>query len=229
MLEVNKIYNMDCIEGMKLMYNFETQLAFADPPYNVGKDYGNGFNDLKYKPSYLEWCKEWFKELKRVAGTILITPGIINYLDWIIYIERPREIYCQYKPNPTTHDTFGGFIRWEPILVYGDRPRHQPSGNGCIIPVTNQRHIDNFPNPKQVKLLEKLIKDFSEPGDLVLDPFMGSGTTAVAAKKLGRNFIGFEINPEWIRLAEKRLIHTHPLKKLRDIYGDVKNATPSNH
>jgi DNA modification methylase len=223
MLELNKIYNMNCLEGMKLMRVFEAQLAFADPPYNVGKDYGNGFNDLKYKPSYLEWCKEWFKELRRVASLVLVTPGTANYLDWIIYVERPKGIYCHYKPNACSPSPLRGFARWEPILVYGSLPKRESSGDGCNIPISYQMAVGkDHPVPKQLRLLEKIIKEFSEPDDLVLDPFMGSGTTAVAAKKLRRNFIGFEINAEWVALAERRLAHTRPIGDLRTVYGDVK-------
>ena len=61
------------------------------------------------------------------------------------------------------------------------------------------------PTQKPVKLFEYLIKTYSNENNIILDPFMGSGTTAVACKQLQRNFIGFEINPEYCKIAEKRL------------------------
>lgn len=209
-MELNKIYNMDCLEGMKQMRTGEVHLAFADPPYNVGKDYGNGYNDEQDKIKYLKWCKEWFNELERVSDLVLITPGVVNYLDWIIKIKRPKGIYCHYKSNTRGPSPFRGFARWEPILVYGKlSKRHQPSGDGCNISITYQRDIGKLhPAPKSEKLLIHLIKEFSNEGNIVLDPFIGSGTTAIAAKKLGRNFIGFETNPEYVELANRRLIKT---------------------
>ncbi len=64
---------------------------------------------------------------------------------------------------------------------------------------------NNHPTVKPVKLMSHLITLGSREGDLVLDPFMGSGTTAVACKQLGRNFIGFELNPEYVKMANERI------------------------
>lgn len=61
------------------------------------------------------------------------------------------------------------------------------------------------PTQKPVEVIEKLITDSTKEGDLVLDCFMGSGTTAVAAKKLNRNFIGYEIQEKYIEIAKRRL------------------------
>lgn len=61
------------------------------------------------------------------------------------------------------------------------------------------------PLPKPVALMEWLVTRLSRPGELVLDSFLGSGTTAVAAKKLGRHFLGFEISPEYCRIARERI------------------------
>ena len=66
---------------------------------------------------------------------------------------------------------------------------------------SNQGHSATFP----VELPEWFIKLFTQPGDVVLDPFLGSGTTAVAAKQLDRRCIGIEVNPEYVQLAQERL------------------------
>jgi len=62
------------------------------------------------------------------------------------------------------------------------------------------------PTQKPIKIIREIIKDNSDnPNNIILDCFMGSGTTAIACKQLGRKFIGFEINPEYVKIAEKRL------------------------
>lgn len=78
--------------------------------------------------------------------------------------------------------------------------------NGII----DYKHIGFFdatlhPTQKPINLMKYLIKKCSDEGNIILDPFMGSGTTAVACKQLNRNFIGFEISPEYCKIAEKRL------------------------
>ncbi len=87
------------------------------------------------------------------------------------------------------------------------------------------RHVTSHPTEKPEKLLERIIQLGSKLGDMVLDPFMGSGTTGVVAKKLGRNFIGVEIKEEYFCMAEKRIsaaskkitlfdkLHSHSKKK----------------
>lgn len=71
------------------------------------------------------------------------------------------------------------------------------------------------PTQKPVEVIEKLIDDSTQEGDLVLDCFMGSGTTAVAAKRLNRNFIGFEIQEKYVAIAEQRLKQVHKQTELQ--------------
>ena len=66
----------------------------------------------------------------------------------------------------------------------------------------------NHPTQKPLKVIKFLVIKCSKPGDIILDPFLGSGTTAVACKELGRHFIGIEINPEYCKIAERRLAQT---------------------
>ena len=65
--------------------------------------------------------------------------------------------------------------------------------------------FNEHPSQKPIKLMQQLIEDFSEPGDIILDPFAGSGTTLEAAKKLNRHYIGIEINPDYVKIANERL------------------------
>ena len=71
----------------------------------------------------------------------------------------------------------------------------------------NKQDKEKFKHPtiKPLRFIENLIINSSKEGDLVFDPFVGSGTTAVAAKNLGRHYLGFEINPKWAKIAKDRL------------------------
>ena len=74
-MEINRIYNVDCLEGIKQLKNKSVDLIVTDPPYNIGKDFEN--DDLPQK-EYLNWCEKWIKECVRIlkiGGAIYLTLG----------------------------------------------------------------------------------------------------------------------------------------------------------
>lgn len=102
------------------------------------------------------------------------------------------------------------------IIKNGKRWFPNPKGRLCgeVWHITSERHKNkvngkviqmSHATPKPLEMIERIIKASSNEGDLVLDCFMGIGTTAVACKKLNRNFIGCEINPEYVKIANERL------------------------
>ena len=124
----------------------------------------------------------------------------------------------------------GIWVKTDPMpQVTGDRPgqgfeaitiAHRPgrkrwNGGGrpatWICGTSKGAERPNHPCPKPVPLMEQLIADFTEPDELVLDPFAGSGTTGYAAKRLGRRFVGFERDPEFFAEASARLARSAPL------------------
>lgn len=96
---------------------------------------------------------------------------------------------------------------WEPILFYGKPPK--PLKHDAWTQLVSFRERENgagdHPCPKTLAFWKKLMKDTSDDGDLILDPFMGSGTTLRAAKDLGRRAIGIEINEAYAEIAANRL------------------------
>jgi DNA modification methylase len=89
-----------------------------------------------------------------------------------------------------------------------------------VVPFWSMPEDTPHPTQKPEKLVERIILASSNPGDMVFDPFIGSGTTAVVAKRLGRNFTGFELNAEYVRLALKRLdlLKNAPVKAKKEKY-----------
>ena len=110
----------------------------------------------------------------------------------------PDNSHKQHESYWTTHDLKAAEIRRQKILEKGRNKR-------CVWTIGTVRfagnHFANYPP----RLIETPIKAGCPKGGIVLDPFMGSGTTAVVARKLGRNFIGIELNPDYVKLARKRL------------------------
>ena len=206
-MELNKIHNMDAIEGLKQLHDNSIDLVLTDPPYNVNLDYDE-YQDGMSSEEYYNWCKKWFKELDRITKKIiLITPGCGNDYKYWTKIRLPDHVIIWHKSNGCSHTRFGGFNVYEPILYYKQTEKviHKIKRDVINQPISQQRDIGNHPCPKPLKLFRKLISDYSNEGDIVLDPFAGVGTTGVVAKKLKRNFVMVEIEEEYCLYAEKRL------------------------
>jgi len=178
-----KLYLGDAVEVMQRFPDGYAGLVFADPPYKE------------------EWPAGWVDEARRLAKrTLLITPGVGN----VGRLPAPDWILAWIKKNACSR-TQCGFNCWEPIYVYG-WPKHP---NVCDIyefSVGREYEGANHPHPKPRALLAALISDFSEPGDIVIDPFVGSGTTSQAAYRLGRESIGIDLKEEYLDMAKNRLL-----------------------
>lgn len=224
-MELNKIYNMDCLEGLKQLEDNSVQFIFEDPPYNlIGLDV---FMDSRI---YISLAKQRAKEYMRILkfdGSIIICGrppvicDVVLYMqeagfiltDWVTWW-KVDSITAKKDGYSTNYEVFAVFRR-SPFTKFNHIPVPSKSGNyhaevnigsvwgHCKIS-SNHKEGTKHPTQKPIKFLERFVNTFSDKGDLVLDPFMGSGTTAVACAKLSRDFVGFEINPEYIEMAEKR-------------------------
>ena len=151
--------------------------------------------------------------------------------DWIWDKVRPSGFqiakYCPMKRHEIVSVFSKGTIRWNPIKTKRDKvikgiAKSKPDGSNPLkycdgvkreyndknpqsILVFNKGNKYIHPTQKPVALCEYLIKTYTNEGETVLDNCMGSGTTAVVALKHNRNYIGIELNPEYIKIAEKRI------------------------
>jgi site-specific DNA-methyltransferase (adenine-specific) len=204
---LNRIFNIDLMETMSTIQDNSIDFVFSDPPYNKKKDYGVYEDNLPEK-DYWEWVKSFIEEYRRISnnnfGVFIATNLIKKYWDLIpdakLIVVRKRAMgvrfrsyYQQYfgflvtaKPNEIIYDL------WEDIRLPGE---------GYFF------KEERFPNPglTSLKLTKKILTYFTKEGDVVYDGFMGTGTTAVACRHLNRNFIGNEINPRYITIANERL------------------------
>ncbi len=190
------IYNSDCCLILPLIPDKSIDLVLTDPPYNVGLDYSDGDKRL----DYLQWCRDWFLKSPR---PLFFTPGMVNLAMWFD-IAKPNWVMAWMKPNQCSPSALGGFNIWEPVLVYGKIQKHIGQDGFVLSISTNQADIGDHPCPKDQFSWTKLISIISDLGQVILDPFLGSGTTAYCAKKLGRKCIGIEIEEKYCRIAALR-------------------------
>lgn len=206
---LNKIYNEDCLITMKGMDDDSIDCIITDPPYNA-KDIGP--NKRVYslgqmqlpEEEYKEFCRKWFVEAARISKRIIFTPGISN----ICFYPQPYWVICWHKPAAVSFNRMGGFNAWEPIFVYGKMPKGKKIGQDYYLCNTLNfaKGIEaDHPCPKPLKFMQWIVHNFSNEGELIYDPFMGSGTTAIAALKYKRNYLGSEINPAYCEMIEKRI------------------------
>lgn len=202
-MEINKIYNEDCLEGMKRIPDKSVDLIITDPPYGKKADKGtNGFGSAKNRRYVGEWDnaipeKIVFDEMFRVAKNVIIFGA--NYFAHLL---PPSNcwIFWDKKGNVNFQNPFAD---GELIYTTFNKPvkkivfRQQ----GFINDSEDTRY---HPTQKPTELLEILIEEFSKEGDTILDPFIGSGTTARACINTNRNYIGFELDEHYYNVAIQR-------------------------
>jgi len=234
-LPINQIICGDALLQLKNLPDNSVDLICTDPPYNLGKDYGNNI-DLKEWEEYKIFTMSWLLEAKRVLkdnGTIYVFMGVRFIPHLYLMLEELKFLFNGWI---TWHYTQGmgrkkGFSpRHEDILYftkskdfvfnldsvripqkyYRERNNMQGANPGDVWSFSHVHYSNpertNHPTQKPEALMKRIIEASSNEGDLILDPFVGSGTTCVVANKLNRKYLGFELNPEYVEIGKKRLL-----------------------
>ena len=201
------IYHGDCRE---LLPTLDFDALIADPPYGVGlagkstrwtAKSGIGYTKFDDTPEEVE--REVIPTLMAAVqrGRAVITPGL--RMMWAY--PRPDAIGAIFYPSGAGPGRWG-FTCWQPILYYGKDP-YLAKGLGSrpdSFSSTEAAEVNGHPVPKPLGAMRWLVNKGSLPGELVLDPYMGSGTTLRAAKDLGRRAIGIEIEERYCEIAARR-------------------------
>lgn len=210
---VNKIINGDCLEVMKGIPDKSIDLLLTDPPYgiNVGKDFKGRANTQfgqAAAPSKdygdIFWdetipSKEVFNEIFRVSKNQVIFGG--NYFTEYL---KPSSCWIVWDKNNVGNDYADCELAWTSFKTA--LRKFKWTWNGMIQEnMGNAKEIRQHPTQKPVPLMEWILQKYSKETDIILDPFLGSGTTTRACMNLKRNFIGIEISPEYCKIAEQRL------------------------
>ena len=228
MLNTNEVYNMDCMEGLKLLDDNSIDLVVIDPPYllNLNKTknttscnrYANDL--LKLKDGFdLKVLDILIQKMKKINIYIYCSKRQVkDILNYFSDKNCNHEILTWHKqnPSPLTNNNYLPdteyilFFREKGVKLYGNyhtKRKYYISG-------TNQVDKKKYKHPtiKPLQLIEYHIENSSREGDVVLDCFCGSGTTLVGAINKNRKFIGFEIDKEYYEIARKRVEEAIALK-----------------
>jgi site-specific DNA-methyltransferase (adenine-specific) len=231
----NRLLCGDATKEMAKLPSASVDLLIADPPYNLGKDYGNN-RDLKEWEDYISFTKAWLTEgvrLLKPSGSLYVFMGV-RFISRLFAILED-ELKLRFNGWITWHYTQGmgrtnGFSpRHEDILFFTKSSRFVFNLDAVRVPQKYYRERNNMtganpgdvwqfshvhycsaeredhPTQKPEGLIERIIQASSMPGDLVLDPFVGSGTTCRVAAILERQWIGIDINPDYVEITRKRL------------------------
>ncbi len=278
-MDLDRIHNVDCVKGLAGLPEGSVDLAFADPPFNIGYDY-DVYDDKRATDDYLAWSRTWIEGISRVLkpnGTFWLAIGDeyaaefkvlctrelgLHCRSWVIWFYT-FGVHCKHKftrshahlfhfvkdAKKFTFNSLDVRVPSARELVYGDKradpdgrvpddtwmmaptlPAEDATKDGFIL--RPQDIPDRFPPDSDTwyysrvagtfaerrgwhgcqmpeQLLGRIVRACSNPGDLVVDPFGGSGTTLAVAKKLDRRYIGFELSTEYANKINERLASIH--------------------
>lgn len=197
----------DCLDMMRWMPDGSADFAFVDPPYNVGKDYGE-YKDDRSDEDYFAWCRQWIAELKRITnGNLAIYPPKIHLLRFWNMVPECHQVICGWSPEGAIR---GNFVHQYIPLLVPSKPLRRTKDHWWNVQVPGLGYFyreEQFDHPGQTSMdiTNRIIQSFTEPGDTILDCFAGVGTTGVAAIKAGRKFVGVELNPPYFAIAQRRI------------------------
>jgi len=231
-MKMNTIYNEDCLDTMAKMPDNFVDLVVTSPPYEDfnGSGYGGQTKDILFMKLYSEFFDKFMKEVFRVLKpngqfylnlknkTLkkkLLTPHWIEFTESFRLFSFKSYIIWKYsgsfdsstKRFHNDYEIIYHLAKGDDIIINTDFIENDPLTSIWYIP----HHIKNRVHPVQMpdKVAEKMILHSSNEGDIILDIFSGSGTTAKMAKENNRNFIGSEISKEYCEIAKKRLGGNH--------------------
>jgi site-specific DNA-methyltransferase (adenine-specific) len=243
---VDQVFCEDALTGLARIPDGSIDLILTDPPYNLGKDYGNA-SDQQSVEAYLAWTEQWIdKALPKLKanGSLYIfltwrfAPEIfvmlkkrMTMMNEIIWDRRVPSMGGSTRSFSSVHDTIGFFVNRKDYyfdldavrIPYDEQTKKARSRSIFVgakwlevgynpkdlwsVSRLHREHPEraDHPTQKPLEIIERMLKASCPPGGVVLDPFMGSGTTALAARRLGRRFTGFELNQAYCDIIEERL------------------------
>jgi len=243
---MNKIFNEDVLLGINKIEDNSVDLILTDPPYCLGKDYGND-SDQKSSEDYLIWTYKWIDavlpKLKKNGSFYIFlswqySPEIFVYLkkklrmvNEVIWDRRVPSMGGSTRKFSSVHDNIGFFVKnndyhfdIDSIRIPYDEETKKARTRSIFVGKkwlemgynpkdiwsTSRIHAqsperEKHPTQKPLEIIERMVKASCHKGGIVLDPFMGTGTTAIACLANERQYVGFEINKDYYRIIIERI------------------------
>ena len=189
--ELDTIVVGDCLDVMMQLPDMCIDAVITDPPYGKVAGWNKPF------PT------SWYAPAMRIASMVAIITGSCGLKQSLPLVgDDFLDVIAARIRNGRTRGPLG-FDHWLAVVVAGRKPRHQTTNFFDFI-VSGEK--PDHPTPKALSFMLKLVEKLTERGETIFDPFMGSGTTAVAAKMLGRRFLGCDISKKYVDVANNRLV-----------------------
>jgi len=193
---INKIICGDCLEVMKEMPSECVDMVFTDIPFDEPIEKGV-FYEMARVLKDNSWFVFWFPE-KYLPHYVSICGDYLTYVWTLTHHRYNSGRFCPI-----------GFSKKEQLLIYKKgKPKMQKRIEDIFVyPNMKLKNDIDHPYCKHREMVRFWIDRFTPENTIIFDPFIGSGTTAVACQDLGYNFIGIEISPDYCKIAEGRLVH----------------------
>jgi len=220
MLELDKIYNMDCLEGLDKVDDNSIDLIVSDPPYYLPTQtycptrkqnrYTRTLSDTSIFKTYFEMI---FKKLDRVlkdTGSFYVFCDAQSYpIFYQVMFPLCKHVRLLVWDKLVSYNGYTWRHQHE-LIAWGEREKSKPipTGDGDVIKCRgvlqkDRKHLAEKP----IAILEKIISKHVKKDLVVCDPYIGSGSTALACKNIGVNFIGFEIDENYYNISLQRLLN----------------------
>lgn len=191
------LYCGDCLDILPTFAPGSVDAVVTDPPYGIGFQYASHDDG---RDAWFNLMARVVPEMRRIGRFVVMPCCGIDRIGWWYLNHAPDWLMAWYKGSPG-HRSHVGFNDWEAHIVWGKPPKqmHDHWASSCGF------EIDGHPCPKPVAWALWLVERAAVIEGIILDPFMGSGTTGVACIKTGRRFIGIEKEPKYFDIACQRI------------------------
>ena len=258
-MEWNCLYQGDCVEGLGMLEPGTVDLAFADPPFNIGYEY-DVYKDQHEADKYLDWTRLWGRAVQRVlkpTGTFWLAIGDDFAAELKLIFQKELGFHCRSwvvwyytfgvnctKKFSRSHTHLFHFVKDAKKFTFNDKDIRVPSARQLVYADARSNPDGRLPDDTWVlrpqdlpegfqpdedtwffsrvcgtfkerkgwhgcqmpeQLLGRIIRACSNAGEVVLDPFAGSGTTLAVAQKLGRRWVGYELSDNYAARVRARL------------------------
>jgi len=217
----NKVILGDCLIELKKIPDKSIDMIYVDPPYNVGKDEWDTFDNIEFTSFMYKWIEECLRVLKDKSHFFIHFPSqkaawLENLINEEFKIKPVSRIIWHYRNLVQGRNVASRLIStYQPILHYNIGNKYLNFNDDwsdemydvwtITSPQSNFSEGKFHPTQKPLELLDRLVRIGSKEGEIVLDPMAGSGTTAIACQKLDRDFIVIEKNEDYYKTIIRRL------------------------